>query len=537
MDPSPSPIVITPYGIASVVTCLLAYSLGFLVYRKDPSRPAYRMWFLMSLSISGWAFWLAASFLTTDKTVALWTVRIGDLCSLFIPITYLHFAMHYVGRLQKQILKAGYLISILLAATAGSPFFISDVSYKFGIWYEVSGPGMAVSLLLYVLCPSYGILLFAKTLPRTTGIKRSQLKSIMAASIVGFSGGLMWFLPGFHIDIPPIGGLFVSLYCIILFYAILKYQWMDVQLVIRRSLIYSILVTLLTAGYFGLIYGLEALFRTTLGYQSLWLSLTALALMTLAFQPLKVGIQRLVDLAIFRTPQEALAKRVERLEEQARLAEKFKAASTLAAGMAHEIKNPLTSLKTFAEFLPERYRDPIFIRQCSQIFHQETNRIQKLVQDVLDFAKPRPPQPKPIDPTSLIESTVNFLSGELIGRGIKWETTYRHNGHLIQADPDQLRQVLINLIQNAADAMPAGGQLRITTQPANGHLELAVSDTGGGIPKELLPKIFDPFVTTKEGGNGLGLAMVYSILRANRGSIRAQNNPEHGTTFTVQLPV
>ena len=85
--------------------------------------------------------------------------------------------------------------------------------------------------------------------------------------------------------------------------------------------------------------------------------------------------------------------------------------------------------------------------------------------------------------------------------------------------------------------MPTGGQLKIATQSVNSHLELTVSDTGSGIPPALLPKIFDPFVTTKPDGNGLGLAMVYSILQAHRGSIRADSQPNHGTTFTVSLPL
>ena len=97
--------------------------------------------------------------------------------------------------------------------------------------------------------------------------------------------------------------------------------------------------------------------------------------------------------------------------------------------------------------------------------------------------------------------------------------------------------MLINLIQNAADAMPNGGQLKIATQTVNNHLELTASDTGCGIPAALLPKIFDPFVTTKPDGNGLGLAMVYSILQAHRGSIRADSQPGRGTIFTVTLPL
>jgi len=113
----------------------------------------------------------------------------------------------------------------------------------------------------------------------------------------------------------------------------------------------------------------------------------------------------------------------------------------------------------------------------------------------------------------------------------------QHNGSLIQADPDQLRQILINLIQNAADAMPEGGTLTLATSMNDGHLELTISDTGKGIPKELLPKIFDPFVTTKPNGTGLGLAMVQTLVRAHHGSISIASTPAHGTTFTLRFPV
>ena len=373
----------------------------------------------------------------------------------------------------------------------------------------------------------------------------------------------MWFPPAFGIDIPPFGGHIIALYCVIVAYAIVRYQFLDIQVVIRRSLIYSLLVTLLTIGYFGLVYGIEHLFQTTFGYHSIWISLGAFSLMALLFQPLKFWIQRLVDWIIFRAPQEEIARRMERLEERALQTEKLKAVSTMAAGMAHEIKNPLTALKTFGEFLPERNQDPKFLKNLHEVLISETQRIQNIVQDVLDFAKPRAPQLKPIGLEPLITSTVDFLSNELATRNIKWTIDCQHNGAVVQADADQIRQVLINLIQNAADAMSSpqtvrpelvsarkkdgsanscGGEgersmLTISTHVNNGHLELLISDTGHGIPKELLPKIFDPFVTTKSDGNGLGLAMVYSIIQSHHGSIHVESTPGQGTTFTVRLPV
>ena len=228
---------------------------------------------------------------------------------------------------------------------------------------------------------------------------------------------------------------------------------------------------------------------------------------------------------------------MEQLEDRALQAEKFKAVSTLAAGMAHEIKNPLTAIQTFAGFILEKHKDPEFAKKLQEVLTAEAKRMQELVQDLLTFAKPKTPQLKPVDLAPLITSTLTLLSSQLSKHQIEWSVDCRHHGAALHADSDQLRQVLINLIQNAADAMPTGGQLKIATQAVNSHLELTISDTGTGIPPVLLPKIFDPFVTTKPDGNGLGLAMVYSILQAHRGSIRADSEPNRGTTFTVSLPL
>jgi len=259
--------------------------------------------------------------------------------------------------------------------------------------------------------------------------------------------------------------------------------------------------------------------------------------MALLFQPLKIGIQRIVDLIIFRVPQEQVAKRMERLEDEASQTEKQRAVATLAAGMAHEIKNPVSALKTFAEFIPEKGEDPEFRKKLHEILTGETQRIQNIIQELLDFAKPKPPQLKAIDLGELVTSTTNLLSSDLNKRHIKWTLSCHHNGAQIQADPDQLRQVLINLIQNAADAMPKGGNITLETRTLEGYLELSIADTGEGIPKELLSKIFDPFVTTKSTGNGLGLAMVQTIIKAHHGSIQAESTPGKGTTFILRIPL
>jgi signal transduction histidine kinase len=491
----------------------------------------------MCFFVAAFAFWNTISLLSKTAQDSVKYLRIADGFALFIPVTFLHFAMHFSGRFRPRLLKISYALTGLIALTVGTPWFVQEGQWKFGIWFEKGGPTFALFALIFVLLPAYGIYLLWQAAKRSTGFKRAQLSCLILATSLGFGGGFMWFPPAFGIDIPPLGAHIIALYCIIVGYAIVRYQFLDIQVVIRKSIIYSLLVTFLTIGYFGALYLIEHAFQARMGYRSPIVSVAAFALMAVAFQPLKVGIQRLVDWLIFRVPQEALAKRVERLEEQALQAEKLKAVSTLAAGMAHEIKGPLTGLMAYTEFLPERHQDKEFVEDCHRVFTQELKRIHGFVQDVLSFAKPKPPKFEPIDIGSLISSTVNLLSGELLKHRVQWAINCQHNGSTVQADSNQLRQVLINLIQNACEAMPQGGSLTIATQANNGHLELTISDTGEGMPKELLPKIFDPFVTTKDSGNGLGLAMVRSIIQSHRGTIHADSTPNLGTTFTVRLPL
>jgi len=453
--------------------------------------------------------------------------------------------MSFSGQLQPKLLRISYGATSLLALTVPTSLFLKGGQYKFGIWFEDGGPAFVLFILQFAGLAIYGNYLLYKASLKAAGSRRAQLLCLFVACVLGFGGGFMWFLPALGIDIPPLGAHLIALYCVVVMYAIVRYQFLDIQVVIRRSLVYSLLITLLTVGYFGLVYGIERGLQVTFGYRSAWVSLTAFALMALAFQPLKIVIQRVVDRLIFGVSQEQLAQRMERLEEQARQTEKLRAVSTLAAGMAHEIKNPLTALRTFGEYLPEKHNDPEFVQKFQDILNKETHRIQAIVQDVLDFAKPRAPRMKPVNLGTLLHSTTNLLSGDLLKRNIECRVDCGQSpsaddsvaDHVLHADPDQLRQVLINLIQNAADAMPNGGKLSIATQQVNSHLELTVSDTGHGIPKELLSKIFDPFVTTKSDGNGLGLAMVHSIIRAHGGTIRASSELSHGTTFTVVLPL
>ncbi len=529
------------YATTNAINAVTSFTLGLFILLRNPRLRLHQLWWWMSLAITMWATSIAIHFATSPSNydLALSALRFADTVAIFIPLFYLHFIVVFLERNdQKGVLKICYALSGLLACFGFSPIYISGLKTKLGIInYNHAGPLFWAFWILYALEPIYAICLIWRAKQTAVGARRTHITYVMLAGIFGFLVGATWFPLCFDIPIPPVGGPLIWLYCLFVAWAVFKYHLFDIHVVIRRSLVYSILITILTAGYFGLVYGIERIFQTAFGYKSVWVSLTAFALMALAFQPLKLWIQRWVDWLIFRAPQEEVAKRMERLEQDALQTEKLRAVSTLAAGMAHEIKNPLTAIKTFTEFIPEKQHDPQFLKQLHEVLSTEVKRVQEIVQEVLDFAKPKSPQLKPVDLGSLISSTINLLSGELSKHQIRWTVACQHNGATLNADPDQLRQVLINLIQNASDAMPQGGSLAVSTQSINGQLELKITDTGNGIPADLISRIFDPFVTTKSHGTGLGLAMVHNIIQAHRGTVHVDSHSGRGTTFTIRLPL
>jgi signal transduction histidine kinase len=222
----------------------------------------------------------------------------------------------------------------------------------------------------------------------------------------------------------------------------------------------------------------------------------------------------------------------DRLVRQERLA----AAGQFAAGMAHEIKNPLAAIRTFVEFLPERYGDPVFREKFFRIVQGEIGRINKIVRDLLDFAKPSPLQVRAVDIRELVDDTVELLSGQCLKQGIEISRILPDVPLTIGADPQQLRQAMLNIIFNSLEAMLSGGRLRVEVASRGPSVIIRVSDTGPGILDADRQRLFDPFFTTKERGMGLGLAIVKGIIDRHGGQIRLDGRPGQGTTVEVVLP-
>jgi two-component system NtrC family sensor kinase len=239
---------------------------------------------------------------------------------------------------------------------------------------------------------------------------------------------------------------------------------------------------------------------------------------------------------------EARTAELRSAHEQLVRTEKLSALGKLSASVAHEINNPLAGILTFAKLVsrtlaegpPDDARRAVLQKNLALV-EREAQRCSAIVRNLLDFARERPIQRKPVDANAAVEEALSLIANQV---AIQEIALVRDLAPLppVLADFGQLRQAFVNVAMNACEAMGKGGRLAITSRVAGGTVELAFADTGPGIPPERLGHIFDPFFTTKEKGTGLGLSVVYGIVQRHGGTVTVDSTLGAGTTFTLRLP-
>jgi signal transduction histidine kinase len=234
---------------------------------------------------------------------------------------------------------------------------------------------------------------------------------------------------------------------------------------------------------------------------------------------------------------------IERLQNQVRQADRLASIGTLASGMAHEIKNPLTALKTFTQLLPKRYHDAEFRQDFSSLVGSEIARIERIVNELLAFARPAPLMIEPVNMHEIANAAVRLVGPQASRLNVSVRANLRAPRDTIAADKDRLQQVLLNLLLNALQASRPGDSVELGTELLESEtvveqfIRVDVRDTGSGIAKETLPHIFDPFFTTKSEGTGLGLSVSYNIIAEHGGRLEVQSEVGKGTCFSIYLPL
>ena len=545
------------YSLTQLISGIFAVFLGAFVLSQNPSNKTYRYYALFCFSLSSWCICYFMWQIQSSKENALLWLRILMAFMSYIHSFFLHFVLSVTDSHKKKLITFSYILSTIFFF-----LFLSGIGFSYSLTTKMSikfwpnGNLFTLSFILVqisLICFSLHCLYHA--IQHSSGNKKNQLKYLLLISMPAWSAGLTnWFL-WFNIPIPPIGNPLVTLYLAGMAYAILRHQLLDITVAIKKSLIYSVSATLLTILYFLFIFILEKLFKGLTGYRSNLTSALILIFFVLLFQPIKNYIQKIIDKYFFHGSIDQIDEENVKLREELQKSEKLKAVSTLAAGMAHEIKNPLTAIKTFTEYMPEKGADPEFRKKFQDVVSGEVDRINYIVKELLEFSKPSDLKLKDTQINALLDKTIALLNNDLLKHNIKVGRNYADIPEM-KVDPAQMKQVFLNLFLNAIEAMPDGGTLTITTEThplpygerdrvrgnttnannaINTSVIIRITDTGKGIPKEDLDLIFDPFFTKKDSGTGLGLSVAHGIIEKHGGKISAKSEPGNGTTFAIEL--
>lgn len=230
-------------------------------------------------------------------------------------------------------------------------------------------------------------------------------------------------------------------------------------------------------------------------------------------------------------------REIRELQGEVRRSERLASLGRLASGVAHEIRNPLSSIKGFAQYFRDKFEKDSQDKSYAEIVIEEVERLNRVITQLLDFARPKELRLQSYPLSQVIEHSLKLVQGNFEKKGISLKTSLLEEK--VEVDWDQMTQALLNIFLNAMESMDDTGELRVKTalKPEKKGVEISISDTGPGISRENLSRIFDPFFSTKKKGTGLGLAITANIIEAHKGEIAVESEEDKGTTFKILLPL
>ncbi|NQT30639.1 MAG: hypothetical protein HQ596_08710 [Candidatus Saganbacteria bacterium] len=527
-------------------TAIASLLLGVFVYIKGRNKAPNIALFLFSISVAVWCF---GQFMgekgASQQAVLFWT-RLGIAGAVFIPATFVHFTLSLIDQLslKRKLVYLTYLFAFIFLILDFTPLFVANVGPTLEFRYYPQAGLVYPLFVVFVLAGFfYAFFELFAAFRAVTGTRKNQLLYVLIASAIGFLGGITAFFPVWGINLPVISQATLPLYILIAVYAIVKHKLFNISLIVRKGLVYSTL-TIMFAGFYVLaILFINYFLSNYVNFHPVLSILIVVFISVLLFQPLKDRVQNLVDKLFFKGKY-LYQKRIDDLSvENQKLfrsllqADKLAALGTISAGMAHEIKNPLASLKGMTQILDENLDDPNFIKRYQEIVGRQIERINNIVEKLLKYGTPKGLALSEIDIKETMLEELGLLENQLRKRNIKVDLKIASLPK-VEADKEQLASVFMNLFLNALQAMPLGGILSIRGGlSAVDAIYLEVADTGAGISADKLDKIFDPFFSTKEGGVGMGLAVVYRIIKEHKGDIQVESLKDKGTKFSIWFPI
>jgi signal transduction histidine kinase len=717
----------TAFGISGILLFLTCFIL-IITLIKSRKIKAFQAWLYFNLSV---AIWGIGSFLisrATNAEVALNAWKIAHVGSIFIAPTFFHFVNTFCKLKYSKLLLIVYsqaIIFVFLSILNPQNIYLSKVFLFNSIYYlKAEGFIYTFSVFIWLSLVFWGHYELVKFYRTSTLIQKNQVLYLFLGLIIGFSGGITNFLPMFGVNVYPFGNFTIPLYCVIVTYAILRYRLMDINIVFKKTAVYSLSAGLLVGLFILLVLATTKYLTNLAGITSFAITAVSALLISLLFSPLRNRIQTVIDKKFYKktydyystiqkvshelassfslgsiysfiggiifsalglkniyflclvsggkyvtmmaystshekdgvqrdkeavniekdpevrtnsiekkmqesemaidanseivrllktydvvireelpqihkinqeviekvntdlkpfegeavvpvfinnnlellmilsekisgdifssedikllrtvSDQMAVAIKNAKLYMDKLTSDRLAAIGMMSATFAHEIKNPLTSIKTFAQLLPERYSDIDFRENFSKIVVDSANRIDSLIKDLMDFSSERTPAEmstlnigKFMD--RIIDETMTNL--KLNNKKITIEKDYENINVNVLGDENKLSQAFSNIITNGCQSIPVDrndGTLRVGIIQNKENVDISIADNGDGMSTEDVIRSFEPFFSTKTIGAGLGLAITKKIIEDHYGKIVVDSTFKKGTTFKITLPI
>jgi len=528
------------FALSGLITGITTLILALIVIKFGSIRNGiHRTLGLINISLTIWGFGCMMVGLSGNNAGnALFWWKIAHIGGLYSVVLFLHNSLLLTNVKKRMFLYFAYAQATLFQILSIRNLLDIKMVYVFNSFHYIIPRGITYPVfeILWIMVGAYGNIILYRAYHNSGGYKRIQLRYYLIAFAIGYIGGATHHVTAvFSANVFPYGAFLVPMLPLLMTYAILRHKLLDIEVIIKKTLAYSLLVATITILYFIIVYLMERFFSIVAGYQSIPLAITIIALFSIIFTPLKNKIQYSIDKYFFKGTIDQIEKEKHFLEAELQRSERLKTVSTLAAGMAHEIKNPLTSIKTFVEYVDQKHQDPDFRTKFKNIVPKEIDKITNIINQLLDYSKTDRANLKLCNIHHLLDYVLDLHSNQFIKRHIVIQKLYNSQSPDITCHENQIKQAFINIVLNSMEAMPKGGNLTIETQDIGKILQVIIQDTGQGIPKEKLQHLFDPFYTTKEKGTGLGLFIVHQIIENNKGKIVIDSKPNKGTTVKISF--
>jgi len=535
----------TYFAISGILGFLVGITCSVFVFFNKPRTPLKILWSCYGMGIALWGFGAFSLFSSTKYQTALFWGRVMNLDAIFVPAIFFHLVILLTNTYEqyKKSVIIYYCIFILyeLAIILLPQYYIPSVSAKQGfMFYPDAGP-------LYYLFPfflfgtmTHGCVILHKSYQKASAIKRNQYKYFLWITAICLGGASTALFPVFNIPIYPFGVWLTPFHDVGIAYIIIKYHLLDIRIIIRKGLIYTILASFITLFYLVAVYSLEKLFHSVIGYHSIMGSICAMVFIAFLFIPLKDYIQSFVDKYFFKASYAQMIEQNDLLRQQSVRAQRYQMLSELSQKLITELRSPLTVLVGYEHFLPKRINDHEFLNKFVDVYHKELQRLQALVKQLSDFSESKPLNLHNINVIELMDELVAHLSENLQRNDVKLFKYYNEQADLmINADREQLKRALYVFLTYSIKSTPAKGQIWVGMEESMEGLEISIKDTGNGLSPEELSRIFDPLFSVSKGEDdtNVPLAQAQNIITHHSGKVMVESQVNVGTEWIIQLPI